>query len=118
MDGLWKGLEKAGLRADRLFLEWCSAAEGGRWQTIMQETEKKRQSVTSEEVEKTRSILADMKVPSPQNPKASDDNQDANFACMRCGHHWTGVCGRNTERICMECRSNSVRWIKDKAEYS
>ncbi len=112
MDGLWKGMEKAGLRTDRLLLEWCSAAEGGRWQTIMKEAEKKRQSVTLEEVEKTRTALAEMKTPSPQNPKASDDNQDANFSCMRCGHRWTGVYGRNTERICMECRSNSIRWIK------
>ena len=35
---------------DRLLLEWCSAAEGGRWQTIMTELEKKRQTVTREEV--------------------------------------------------------------------
>ena len=34
MDGLWDGLAKAGLRPERLQLEWCSAAEGSRWQTI------------------------------------------------------------------------------------
>jgi len=116
VDGLWKAMEKAGLRSDRLILEWCSAAEGGRWQTIMKETETKRQSVSQEEVEKTRATLAEMKVPSPQNPKASDENQDANYACMRCGHQWTGVYGRNTERICMECRSNSVRWIRSRSK--
>ena len=57
-DGLWDGLEKVGLRPDRLQLEWCSAAEGGRWQTIMTEIEKKRAGVTAQEVEKSREILA------------------------------------------------------------
>jgi len=112
MDGLWSGMEKAGLRADRLLLEWCSAAEGGRWQSIMQAAEKKRLSVKAAEVEQTRAVLAETKVPAPQNPKASDDGSQAEFACMRCGHRWAGVYGRNTERICMQCRSNSVRWIK------
>jgi heterodisulfide reductase subunit A len=114
LDGLWDGLEKSGLRPDRLLLEWCSAAEGARWQAIMTEAEKKRQAVTPEEVEQTRAILATAKVPGPRNPKDSDENQDAGFACMRCGHQWTGHFSANLERTCPQCRSNSVRWLRGK----
>jgi heterodisulfide reductase subunit A len=114
LDGLWDGLEKAGLRPDRLLLEWCSAAEGMRWQTIMREVEKKRESVTPDEVERTRAALATAKVPGPRNPRARDENQDAEFACMRCGHQWTGFFSANLERTCPQCRSNSVRWLRVK----
>jgi heterodisulfide reductase subunit A len=114
LDGLWDGLEKIGVRPDRLQLEWCSAAEGARWQTIMTEVEKKRQIVTAEEVEHSREILATTRVPSPRNPKPADESQDAKYACMRCGHHWTGYFSRNAERICPVCRSNSVRWLHTK----
>ncbi len=112
LDGLWDGLEKAGLRPDRLFLEWCSAAEGGRWQTIMIEAERKRQSVTPEEVERTRAALREARVPNPRNPRESDENQEARFACLRCGQQWTGRFSVNLERTCPNCRSNSVRWLK------
>ena len=112
VDGLWNGLEKAGIRVDRLLLEWCSAAEGARWQTIMHETEKKRQTVTSEELELTRSALAKARVPRPRNPKPDDENQDSEFVCLRCGHRWESVFSVNWERICPECRSNSVRWLR------
>jgi len=110
VDGLWDGLEEAGLRPDRLLLEWCSAAEGGRWQTIMLEAEKKRQTVTAEEVDKTRTTLLESKVPLPRNPKPSHDNQHADFACMRCGSQWGGLFSIGAERTCQACRSNSVRW--------
>jgi heterodisulfide reductase subunit A len=116
LDGLWDGLEKAGLRPDRLLLEWCSAAEGGRWQTIMKEVEKKRQTVTSEEVEKTRAALLESKVPSPRNPKPSHESQTADFACMRCGNEWNGIFTVGAERTCMACRSNSVWWKKDSSK--
>ena len=114
VDGLWDGLEKAGLRPDRLLLEWCSAAEGPRWQSIMKEVEKKRQTVTPEEVDKTRAVLLDSKVPIPRNPKPSHENQSATFACMRCGNQWSGTFNAGTERSCMACRSNSVMWKKEK----
>jgi heterodisulfide reductase subunit A len=114
LDGLWDGLEKTGLRPDRLLLEWCSAAEGARWQTIMVEVEKRRQSVTAGELEQTRAALATAKVPSPRNPTESDEKQNAQFACMRCGHQWTGSFSANVERICPNCRSNSVRWLRTK----
>jgi heterodisulfide reductase subunit A len=115
LDGLWDGLEKAGLRPDRLQLEWCSAAEGGRWQTVMREAEKKRQTVTAEEVEHTREVLAQARVPNPRNPRPSDENQDAEFVCVRCGHQWAGYFSASAERICPQCRSNSVRWLRSRA---
>jgi heterodisulfide reductase subunit A len=112
VDGLWDGLEKAGLRPERLQLEWCSAAEGNRWQTIMVEVEKKRQTVTAEEIAETRGALASGRVPSPRNPRPADENQSAEFACMRCGHRWSAYYSRNGERTCPQCRSNSVRWLR------
>ncbi len=91
VDGLWDGLEKAGLRPDRLQLEWCSAAEGPRWQTIMVETEKKRQSVLPEEMERTREVLTTARVPGPRNPRPQDIGQPAEFVCMRCGYQWADL---------------------------
>jgi len=116
IDGLWDGLEKAGIRPDRLLLEWCSAAEGARWQTIMLETEKKRQMVTMDELEFTRNVLAKARVPRPRNPKPADENQEAEFGCLRCGHHWETFFGVNRERICSKCRSNCVRWLRRAAD--
>jgi heterodisulfide reductase subunit A len=113
MDGLWDGLEAADLRPDRLLLEWCSAAEGARWQTIMKEAEKKRQSVSLEDVAKTRAVLAESKVPGPRNPKKSDQNQQAAFVCMCCANQWTGVFNSDSERRCPACRSSSVRWLRE-----
>jgi heterodisulfide reductase subunit A len=112
MDGLWDGLEKAGLRPGRLMLEWCSAAEGARWQNTMVEAEKRRQSVTCEELAQTQAALAGIKTPSPRTARPSDENTDARFACVRCGHQWRDRYGVNTERTCPQCRSNSVRWLK------
>ncbi len=115
LDGLWDGLEKAGVRPDRLMLEWCSAAEGGRWQAIMKAVEEKRQSVSEEERTHTQEVLREARVPSPRNPRPDDENQDAEFACMRCGHQWRGYYSRGLERTCPQCRSNSVRWLRIKA---
>ncbi len=114
MDGLWDGLEKSEIRPERLLLEWCSAAEGARWQSIMHAAEKKRQTVTEEELELTRSSLAKARVPRPRNPKAADEQQRAEFACMLCGHRWNGVFSVHWERTCPQCRSNSVRWLRRK----
>jgi len=111
VDGLWEGLEKNGVRPDRLLLEWCSAAEGIRWQTIMQETERKRLAVTPEELAETRSILMKAKVPKPRNPKAGHEGRESEFACIRCGHCWTAAFNSTEERTCPGCKSNSVRWI-------
>jgi heterodisulfide reductase subunit A len=113
MDGLWDSMEKVDLRTDRLLLEWCSAAEGARWQTIMQEAEVKRQGVTLEEVERTRAILSESKIPAPRNPRAKDENQEFEFACLRCDQRWIDKYSTNLERTCQQCRSNSVRWIRN-----
>jgi coenzyme F420-reducing hydrogenase delta subunit len=110
VDGLWDGLEKAELRPDRLLLEWCSAAEGARWQNIMEAAEAKRQTVDAAEIERTRQALEKARVPRPRNPKPADENAPARFDCMRCGHTWEGLFSVGQERICAQCRSNSVRW--------
>jgi heterodisulfide reductase subunit A len=112
VEGLWDKLEKLDIRPERLLLEWCSAAEGARWQTIMKETEKKRQTVTQEELEQTRIALAKARAPNPRNPKPADEKQEAEFLCMRCGNRWTGLFSAYAERTCPECRSNSVRWLR------
>jgi hypothetical protein len=112
MDGLWNGLEKAGLRPDRLMLEWCSAAEGARWQTIMDEVEKKRLSVDIEEIDRTRSVLEQAKIPRPRNPKPADENTEAGFVCLRCDYCWNDIYHTEMERTCPQCRSNSIRWLK------
>jgi heterodisulfide reductase subunit A len=116
VDGLWDGLEKADIRPDRLLLEWCSAAEGARWQTIMHETEKKRNAVTLDELEFTRNALAKARVPRPRNPKPGDENRKAEFVCMRCGHRWESVYQFDVERTCSACRSNAVRWLRKAAK--
>ncbi len=111
VDGLWDGLEKAGLRPERLLLEWCSAAEGARWQTIMQAAEGKRKTVTAEELEQTREALATARVPGPRNPRPRDEGQPVHYQCLRCHHEWGGTF-RIEERTCPGCRSNSVRWLR------
>jgi len=112
LDGLWDGLEKAGVRPERLLLEWCSAAEGARWQGIMKAVEEKRLSVTLPEIEKSRALLAELKTPGPRNPAPGDENREAAFACLRCGLHWQAPYSANSERTCPHCRSNSVHWLK------
>ena len=53
-----KKMEKLGIRPERLRLEWVSAAEGIRFAKLMQEMEKLRGEVTSEEIAETVQILA------------------------------------------------------------
>ena len=116
MDGLWDGLEKSGVRPDRLLLEWCSAAEAVRWQSIMHAAEKKRQMVTPEELERTRDVLTKARVPRPRNPKPADENKPAEFMCIRCGHRWHSIFSVKKERTCPDCRSNSVRWLRQRRQ--
>jgi len=54
-------MEKLGIRTDRLGLEWVSAAEGIRFQKVMGEMERIRQTVTPEEVAQTQKILKQIK---------------------------------------------------------
>ncbi|MBN2147041.1 MAG: hydrogenase iron-sulfur subunit [Anaerolineales bacterium] len=112
LDGLWDGMEKYSLNPGRLLLEWCSAAEGARWQNTMIEAERRRQSVTTEELAETQAALAETKTPGPRTPRPADEKSEALFACVRCGHQWSDHYSANMERTCPQCRSNSVRWLR------
>jgi len=54
---VWKKMEKMGLRTGRLALEWISAAEGLRFQEVMERMEKIRKTVTPKEIADTVRIL-------------------------------------------------------------
>jgi heterodisulfide reductase subunit A len=54
---IWKKMEKLGLRAERLGLEWISAAEGVRFQQVMERMEQIRKTVSVEEIAETVSLL-------------------------------------------------------------
>ena len=53
----WDKLEKAGVRPERLQLEWISAAEGQKFAKVMRDLEEMRKKVTREEVEETVRLL-------------------------------------------------------------
>jgi heterodisulfide reductase subunit A len=114
VDGLWDGLEKAGVDPGRLMLEWCSAAEGSRWQHIMEQCEEKRVAVNEQEIKETGQLLKEKRTPGPRNPRPRDENQPAGFACLVCGESWEGVYNSEQERSCPVCRSNSVRWMRNR----
>jgi heterodisulfide reductase subunit A len=65
MQRLWDKLEKAGVRPERLQLEWISAAEGQKFAKVMKRMEELRQTVTSEEIEHGRTALK----PKPKKKK-------------------------------------------------
>jgi heterodisulfide reductase subunit A len=54
---LWDKLEKAGIRPERLQLEWISAAEGQKFAKVMHQMEELRKTVTAEEIAKGREAL-------------------------------------------------------------
>ncbi len=54
---LWDKLEKAGVRPERLQLEWISAAEGQKFAKVMRDLEVLRKTVTMEEIEHARQAL-------------------------------------------------------------
>ncbi len=111
VDALWDALEKAGVRPERLQLEWVSAAEGQKWARVMDDLEKLRATVTVEEIARTRESLATAKVPNPKAWK-EQDRRPASFRCLRCGHTWSQEYDpMRDERLCPSCRSNSVRWV-------
>ena len=62
---LWNKLEKAGVRPERLQLEWISAAEGQKFAKVMKQMEELRQTVTAEEIEHARQALK----PKPKKEK-------------------------------------------------
>jgi heterodisulfide reductase subunit A len=54
---LWDKLEKAGVRPERLQLEWISAAEGQKFASVMTKLEELRKTVTPEEIDHAREAL-------------------------------------------------------------
>jgi len=54
---VWNKLEKAGLRPERLQLEWISAAEGQKFAKVMRQMEELRKTVTAEEIAHAREAL-------------------------------------------------------------
>ncbi len=54
---LWTKLERAGVRPERLQLEWISAAEGQKFSQVMRRMETLRKSVTMEEIAHAREAL-------------------------------------------------------------
>ena len=57
IEKIWDKMEKKGIRAERLQLEWCSAAEALKWRKVMLACEELRKTVTKEEIEKTKEVL-------------------------------------------------------------
>jgi heterodisulfide reductase subunit A len=54
---LWNKLEKAGVRPERLQLEWISAAEGQKFAKVMAQMEDLRKTVTADEIDHAREAL-------------------------------------------------------------
>ena len=113
LDALWDGLEKQGVRPERLQLEWCSAAEGQRWARIMTAMEEKRAAVTGEEIAATREALKGVKVPVRSKLSRVKEVRAAEMHCLSCGHSWKSKYDpqADEERMCPACRSNSVRIV-------
>jgi len=69
---IWKKMEKVGLRTERLGLEWISAAEGLRFQEVMEKIEKIRKSVTPKEIAETVRIAKEQKTRAKSKASAAD----------------------------------------------
>ena len=54
---LWDKLEKAGIRPERLQLEWISAAEGQKFAKVMHQMEELRKTVTGDEIQHAMEAL-------------------------------------------------------------
>jgi len=70
---LWNKLEKAGVRPERLQLEWISAAEGQKFAKVMRQMEELRQKVTAEEIAHSMEALK----PKPKKKRAEKETADA-----------------------------------------
>jgi heterodisulfide reductase subunit A len=68
---IWKKMEKMGLRTERLGLEWISAAEGIRFQEVMEKMEKIRKSVTPKEIAETLRLVKGQKARSKSKASAA-----------------------------------------------
>jgi heterodisulfide reductase subunit A len=111
VDALWEGLEKQGVRPDRLQLDWVSAAEGQKWAKVMRELDELWAGVTAEEMEQTREALKEAKTPIRSVLDRLKEPAAATMVCMRCGNKWAVTFDPTVdeERLCSRCRSNSVR---------
>jgi heterodisulfide reductase subunit A len=71
---LWDKLEKAGVRPERLQLEWISAAEGQKYAKVMRQMEELRKTVTADEIAHAKEALK----PKPKKkPKATEAEEAA-----------------------------------------
>ena len=70
---LWDKLEKAGVRPERLQLEWISAAEGQKFAKVMAQMEELRKTVTADEIAHAREALK----AKPKKQKAAKKTADA-----------------------------------------
>ncbi len=59
VDRLWNKLDRLGIRPERLRLEWISAAEGQKFAKVMRALEEALPTVTKEEIEFTKKVLAE-----------------------------------------------------------
>jgi heterodisulfide reductase subunit A len=64
---LWNTLEKAGIRPERLQLEWISAAEGQKFAKVMKQMEELRKAVTADEIKHAMEALK----PKPKKKKVA-----------------------------------------------
>jgi len=73
---LWNQLEKAGIRPERLQLEWISAAEGQKFAQVMKQMEELRKTVTKEEITHAMAALK----PKPKKKAAKKEAPEAAVA--------------------------------------
>jgi heterodisulfide reductase subunit A len=76
VQALWNKLEKAGVRPERLQLEWISAAEGQKFAKVMRQMEELRKTVTKEEMAQAREALK----PKPKKKPAAKSKAKAGTA--------------------------------------
>ena len=115
VDALWEGLEKRGVRPERLQLDWCSAAEGQKWAKIMRELEELRVNVTVQEIDQSKQALKGKRVPVSSKVWRLKEPTPVTMRCMRCEHEWADTFDLATdqERMCPVCRNNGVRVLLD-----
>jgi len=70
---LWDKLEKAGVRPERLQLEWISAAEGAKFAKVMHQMERLRKTVTQDEIDHGMQALKPKPKRKPAKKKAAEE---------------------------------------------
>jgi heterodisulfide reductase subunit A len=107
---LWDTLERAGVRPERLQLEWCSAAEAG--SQVMRRLEELRRTVTAEEIAHAREALGR----SRKRPRERWRYRGSH-GHLETFHAWPGHQYQEGEKgedksVLPQCRSNSIRLLK------